>query len=288
MTTKRNDGEPKAVVEFPQTQAAKNKLRNKAEVGDKIRAYRAMRNLSQPQLAEALGVTKNAITNWENGTSRPDFALIAKLCLALDISADAFFGLPSKADALSQPEWEHMKLYRAMTNAQRKSVDTLMEALIENDLIAFREECRKNFSRVYRTPLTASAGTGSFLGDTYEREPVFLHNSRSVCRADLIITVSGDSMNPTFHDGDDLLVEYTESLQPGEIGIFVVAGDGFVKEYQPDGLHSHNPKYKTIHPAPDDNFRCVGRVLDVVTQDMLANPRERDVLSEIYSSRRKK
>lgn len=114
---------------------------------------------------------------------------------------------------------------------------------------------------------------------------MFLRNSRSVCRADTIITVTGDSMLPTFRDGDELLVEYTPEIREGEIGIFVVAGEGFVKEYRSDGLHSHNPKYKTIRPMQDDNFRCVGRVLGAVTEDMLATPQELAVLSEVYSSR---
>ena len=88
-----------------------------------------------------------------------------------------------------------------------------------------------------------------------------------------------------FRDGDDLLVEYTPEINPGEIGIFIVAGEGFVKEYQPDGLHSHNARYKTIHPTPDDNFRCIGRVLGIVTEDMLPTPRELDVLNEVYSTK---
>ena len=75
-------------------------------------------------------------------------------------------------------------------------------------------------------------------------------------------------------------------IDEGEIGIFIVAGEGFVKEYRRDGLHSHNPKYKTIHPSQDDNFRCVGRVLDVITEDMLATPRELAVLNEAYASKR--
>ena len=87
-----------------------------------------------------------------------------------------------------------------------------------------------------------------------------------------------------FRDGDELLVEYTPEIREGEIGIFVVAGEGFVKEYRSDGLHSHNPKYKPIRPMQDDNFRCVGRVLGAVTEDMLATPQELAVLSEVYSS----
>lgn len=95
-------------------------------------------------------------------------------------------------------------------------------------------------------------------------------------------------MTPTFHNGDELLVEFTPEIDPGEIGIFVIAGESFVKEYQPDGLHSHNPKCKTIHPGPDDNFRCVGRVLGVVTQDMYPTAQELDVLNEVYSKKHKR
>ena len=61
-----------------------------------------------------------------------------------------------------------------------------------------------------------------------------------------------------------------------------------IYEYQPDGLHSHNPQYKTIHPGPDDNFRCVGRVLGVVTQDMYPTAQELDVLNEVYSEKHKR
>lgn len=277
---------PQAVVSFPQTQAERTKLRNKTEFGDKIRAFRKARDLSQPQLAEMLGVTKNSVTNWETGVSRPELLMIPKLCQALCISADIFFGMPVNDRVLDRKEQEHMKLYRSLDRFKQSTVDTLMASMIENDTLAFREHCISTFTRLGRDELPASAGTGMPLTDTYEREYVFLRNSRNVCRADTIITVNGDSMYPTFHDGDELLVEYTPEIDAGEIGIFVVAGEGFVKEYQPDGLHSHNPKYKTIHPTQDDNFRCVGRVLGVITEDLLATPNELAVLNDEYAKRR--
>ena len=286
MAKKPDGGKPLAIVEFPQTQAERNKLRNKAEFGDKIRAYRKARELSQPQLAELVGKTKNTVTNWENGTSRPELDMIPTLCRVLGISADMFFGMPADPHTLSTTEQEHMKLYRSLDRYKQRSVDTLMESMIENDMLAFREQCIAAFTRLGHDELPASAGTGVPLTDTFEREYVFLRNTRSVCRADTIITVTGDSMLPTFHDGDELLVEYTQEIAEGEIGIFVVAGEGYVKEYRSDGLHSHNPKYKTIRPAQDDNFRCVGRVLDVITEDMLATSRELAVLNEVYSSKR--
>ena len=282
---KKPENDVNTVISFPQTQAERNKMRNRAEFGDKIRAYRKACALSQPQLAEILGVTKNSITNWETGISRPELQMIPKLCQALSISADLFFGMPASKTALDKSELTHMNLYRSLDHYKQRTVDALMESMIKNDLLAFREDCVKTFSHIERDELPASAGTGMPLTDSYEHEYVFLRNSRSVCRADTIITVSGDSMLPTFRDGDDLLVEYTPEINPGEIGIFIVAGEGFVKEYQPDGLHSHNARYKTIHPTQDDNFRCIGRVLGIVTEDMLPTPRELDVLNEVYSTK---
>ena len=84
-----------------------------------------------------------------------------------------------------------------------------------------------------------------------------------------------------------LFVEHTSSVDPGEIGVFVCAGEGYVKEYQKYGLHSHNPKVKTIHPTEDDNVHCVGRVLGVIGEDQLATAKEQRVLDEIYAKRRK-
>lgn len=286
MASKKDTDTSRTIVAFPQTKAERTKLQNRAAFGDKIRAYRIAKKLSQPQLADLLGVTKNAITNWEAGSSRPDISTIPLLCTYLGISADVFFDMPVSEPVLTKAEQEHMKLYRSLDHYKQRSVDTLMEAMIENDLLALREQCVEAFTRLGHDELPASAGTGMPLTDTCDREYVFLRNSRSVCRADTIITVSGDSMLPTFHDGDELLVEYTPEIEVGEIGIFIVAGEGFVKEYQPDGLHSHNPKYKTIRPVQDDNFRCVGRVLDVITEDMLPTSRELSVLNEIYSNNR--
>mgnify|MGYP005806388329 FL=1 len=88
-------------------------------------------------------------------------------------------------------------------------------------------------------------------------------------------------MEPTFHVGDDLFIEHTESIEPGEIGIFVANGDGFVKEYQPDGLHSHNPEYPVLRFSEGDDVRCVGRVLGIVEPEQYATDAELEMLEEI-------
>ena len=105
--TKKPDDKSSAILSFPQTQTERTKMRNRAECGDRIRAYRKARELSQPQLAAMLGITKNSITNWETGVSRPELSMIPKLCHALGITADVFFDMPAGRQPLSNAEQEH-------------------------------------------------------------------------------------------------------------------------------------------------------------------------------------
>lgn len=53
---------------------------------DTIRTLREGRNLTQRQLAEAVGVTDKAVSKWESGRGLPDISLIEPLAVALGIS----------------------------------------------------------------------------------------------------------------------------------------------------------------------------------------------------------
>ena len=252
-------------------------------VGGVIREYRMKRGLNQPQLAAKLGVTKNAVTNWESGHSHPSLATIPALCATLGISADVLFGIASPKRTLSREEKEHLLRYRALNAYQRDTVDLLMVSMAENERKEFRDRCKAQFIRIPRIPLAASAGTGNLLEERYEQEEIYLRDSWETRKADMVVKVSGDSMQPTFYDGDEILLERTDAIEPGEIGVFSISGEAFVKEYQPDGLHSHNPHYDTIRIAADEEVRCVGRVLGTISSVMYASEREQTVLNELYA-----
>ena len=89
--------------------------------------------------------------------------------------------------------------------------------------------------------------------------------------ADEIIRVNGNSMEPTFTDGDMVLVKHTSGIRPGEIGVFICNDTGYIKEYRKDGLHSHNPAYKTITFTENEAVRCIGKVLGRVKEDAWAD-----------------
>lgn len=254
---------------------------NKARYGDTIRKYRLKRGLNQPQLAKLVGVSKNAIPNWEAGRARPDTNFIPAICDALGISISTFFGTPSKATDLPIEEQRLLSNFRVLSEPNQRAIENLIGTMIKNEDTLLRERCENGFECIRHSDLRASAGTGYNLDNSSECDYVYVRVSREACRADEIITVSGDSMKPTFQNGDDLFVEYTNVLEPGEIGIFVAAGEGFVKEFQRDGLHSHNPRYPVMKFKEDDNVRCVGRVLGIVGKDQFATDLELEVMEDI-------
>ena len=87
---------------------------DQVKIGNFIAFLRKEKNLTQHQLADALGVTDRAVSKWENGRGLPDLSLLVPLCETLGISVNELLcgekisreDLPQKAqdtvlDALS-------------------------------------------------------------------------------------------------------------------------------------------------------------------------------------------
>ena len=57
-------------------------------IGQKISACRKKRGMSQEDLAERIGVSRQAVSRWETGESVPDVEKIKALCRIFEVSAD--------------------------------------------------------------------------------------------------------------------------------------------------------------------------------------------------------
>jgi phage repressor protein C with HTH and peptisase S24 domain len=68
-------------------------------------------------------------------------------------------------------------------------------------------------------------------------------------------------MEPKYHDGDILLVEECNSVSVGELGIFILDGFGFFKQYAGDRLVSLNPEYDDIYLGDYEEIMCCGKVV---------------------------
>ncbi|WP_300629026.1 helix-turn-helix transcriptional regulator [uncultured Thomasclavelia sp.] len=58
------------------------------EVGNQIKKYRQSIKLTQEELAEKIYVTRQTVSNWENGKNYPDLNSLIMLCDLFNISLD--------------------------------------------------------------------------------------------------------------------------------------------------------------------------------------------------------
>ena len=63
------------------------------KVAREIREARIAQNMTQMNLADAMGVSYQAVSNWERGNSMPDIGKLEELCEILDISLDRLLGV---------------------------------------------------------------------------------------------------------------------------------------------------------------------------------------------------
>ena len=255
-----------------------------------IRARRNALGMNQSRLAELIGVSRNAVAGWETGHSRPDISTVPTLCEALGITVDMFFGLESPRVA------EEDRLLRLFTKLDRRDREAILwqtEALAEGRKrqAAMAESAMKpvrktrevpvpHFVTVYASDLGAAAGIGAAL-DEAQGEKIYLLADDETEQADEVITVSGCSMEPTFMDGDRVLVRHTDQLRPGEIGVFLVDNEGYIKEYQPDGLYSHNEAYAPMIFQDGNEVRCIGRVLGRIDDEQWPTEAQIEMLEEM-------
>lgn len=118
--------------------------------------------------------------------------------------------------------------------------------------------------KVYDQP--AAAGFGNYLDDPAYHMEQYPTNVVPEA-AEFGVRISGDSMAPDIRNGSTVFVQSRASIEPGQIGIFVLNGDAFCKKLVVDRekgqvrLVSMNSAYEDRIIEECDDFRTVGLVL---------------------------
>lgn len=248
--------------------------------GDVIKNRRTALGMNQAALADLIGVSRNTVAGWETGHSRPDMDTLPRLCAALKMPLAAFFGKEGKRGA---EERRVLELFFSLEEGDRESLIWQMEGLRERRAAqrAAEEAAAEKPPKVvslFVNDLGAAAGFGAPIGEA-QGERMILLADRETEMADEIITVCGSSMEPTYLDGDRVLVQHTKNLRFGEIGIFLVDDEGYIKEYREDGLHSHNPAYRTMTFRDGQTVRCLGRVIGKLKPSQIPTERQLRMLA---------
>ena len=234
-------------------------------IGEQIKKYRNIRGMTQQDIADALGESSGrVIYNWEKGIGRPECEKLDKLCDLLGVSADELIGCTSMAQRPTATEWTTLQKYRALDEHGKEVVDYLIDSEYKR-VTALTRKPKPRMLKIDWYALPASAGTGNIL-DSELAEELLVPESAEAEQADFVISVGGDRMEPTYHDGNKVFVEKCDAVDVGEVGIFVVNGDVYIKELGNQCLILHNEKYKPIRISESDSVYCCGRVIGIVNE----------------------
>lgn len=241
------------------------------EFHERLKALRIQHSMTQKQLGEILGVSVMTIRNWESGTKTPSMAAIISLSKTLNTPSDYILGI-AKDDKISimptsKSEAKLLSDFRMLDSYGRHAVEAVcaaeklrVEETLDGERVAIR------YIPKYTTP-SAAGYSAPIDEDEYKMIPV----DGSVPRdADFATIAHGDSMAPYIHDGDTVFVKKDCELDVGDIGIFVVNGARYCKQYYMDAdrnltLVSANPDLKNsnVYISADSNatVKCCGKVL---------------------------
>jgi transcriptional regulator with XRE-family HTH domain len=117
----------------------------------------------------------------------------------------------------------------------------------------------KNITRLplFNTPV--SAGLGQMLSDGNDYELCDFSDVPN--GVDFALTVRGDSMEPLYFNNDIVFIKTGIIDESGQIGVFLLNDEGYLKMLQGNRLVSLNNKYKPVTIGEFDSFYCVGRAI---------------------------
>ena len=265
---------------------------------DRIKKIKSERRITNDKLSEMTGIPLGTLSKILAGISdSPKLSNMLAICRALDCSLDYIVsGTPENHHnyTLTDGEIALVEHYRrldshgselvalvldkeyervtAQSYAPATSVGAIHESTAKSTATRKAPEIKpskSSFTRVSgglgkRTislyDLPVSAGTGVYLFDSVATDIAIPDNGKTA-DADYALRISGDSMEPKYHDRDVLLIQECDQIEPGELGIFVLDGEGYFKKFGGDCLISLNPFYAPIMLRDFEDIRCCGRVI---------------------------
>lgn len=251
---------------------------------DRLKQIKSERRITNDQLSEMTGIPLGTLSKILAGISdSPKLSNIVAICAALECSVDYILtGIPENTNnyTLSDKEITLIENYRKLDAHSRELVAMVISKESEREAggsdrgfrgqiiaggasvrgAAMKSAVGLSRRKISLYDLPVSAGTGVYLTDT-ESVEINIPDNHETSAADFALRIKGNSMEPKYRDGDVLLVEECDSVEYGELGIFILDGDGYFKKFGGDRLISLNPDYEPILLKNFEDILCCGRVV---------------------------
>lgn len=236
-------------------------------MGERIRERREALGMTRADLADALGVSRSAVGNYELDISAPKEEVLLRLFRVLDMEPNFLFQDSFPIPTASPEERRLMEKYRSLSRAGRETAHTMLGALcaMQDALLEEEPASESRVIPLYTSP--AAAGYASpVVGEDFT--PIVV-TAEVPAAAEFAVRIRGDSMEPHIADGSIVYVNH-DRVSNGDVGIFCVDGEMLCKQYYRDKmgivyLFSLNRRRAdadvVFYKDSGRNLFCFGRVL---------------------------
>jgi SOS-response transcriptional repressor LexA/DNA-binding Xre family transcriptional regulator len=260
----------------------------------RIKQVKSEKKITNEKLSELTGIPLSTVSKILAGISdSPKLSNMVLIARALGCTLDYIVsGTPENNNnyTLNDKEIEFIEIYRQLDFYGKDLVETVAQkeldrlgvisestAAVQTPALAAEPQKSAKILSIPHTSsvdysydfakksillydLPVSAGPGVYLDDELA-EPISIPMNDKTESVSFALRISGNSMEPKYHDGDIVLVENAESVNVGELGIFILDGNGYFKKYGGDRLISLNEEYGDILLRDYVESVCCGRVV---------------------------
>lgn len=146
----------------------------KRNIGEVIRTLRKEKQLTQENLAEALGVSFQSVSRWENGLAYPDITLVPIIARFFNVSTDTLFDMDNEDLQKQHSDLEASYLqFRSMGDTE--------------SCISLMQEARKEFPRDYHFMMNLAESMESYSDGSKKQREIYKNANygetiHSLCR----------------------------------------------------------------------------------------------------------
>ena len=226
------------------------------------------RDVSAYKISKATGISDRLIGYWRKGEKLPGAENLLTIANYFGISVDYLLTGKEKSSPTNQLTADEQELLDIYNSLSPKSQGRLREraevlAELEDPIANEPEQVEEPTIQIKHSYYRVSAGTGFDLPEGDNWEMIDIPDTPEARKADFAITIKGNSMEPVYFDGDIVLVKQQPAVELGEIGIFNIENNGYIKKFGGDRLISLNDAYDDIILSEyDENCNhCLGKVI---------------------------
>lgn len=242
---------------------------------DRLKFAMQNKNLNQSELSKLTGIGRNSISDYLKGKYEAKQDKIYILAKYLNVNEAWLMGYDVSKERVSDEQRDVTKPTLTQINEVSSKLEEKRQKRVlayakhhysvqqQGESIIYLQSYKDSKTEEVTVNGYVSAGTGETLVDDIE----FTVNYPAgvVPPHDFALQVNGDSMEPLFEHKEIIFVEENTSINSGQLGVFVVDGEAYVKKvfiYQDHiRLVSLNPKYEDMNFYGDSDVKFAGRVI---------------------------